>query len=201
MSDKVLRTYTFIDGQNLFRSVKRCFNYYHPNYDPLILSQKIASSLTCEEHPNTKCEITKVCFYTGVPQKKDNPFWNHIWSTKIRKLKNQGVHTFTKKIYYSGGEGREKGIDVRMALDIVRGYRKGNYDVAIIFSQDTDLEEAIEEVYDMRNEFNNRWVQLFCAFPYISNLCWGLNNTKWIKINKKLYDKCIDPRDYRPKRK
>jgi uncharacterized LabA/DUF88 family protein len=34
---------------------------------------------------------------------------------------------------------REKGVDVRLALDVVRYARDGSYEVAILFSQDQDL--------------------------------------------------------------
>ena len=40
----------------------------------------------------------------------------------------------------------EKGIDVRLALDVVPMARENLYDVALIFSQDQDLSEAADEV-------------------------------------------------------
>lgn len=42
--------------------------------------------------------------------------------------------------------GEEKGVDVRIALDIVRMAHRGDYDVALVFSQDQDLSEVAEEV-------------------------------------------------------
>ena len=42
--------------------------------------------------------------------------------------------------------GQEKGIDVRIALDIVRHALDDKYDVALIFSQDQDLSEAVDDV-------------------------------------------------------
>jgi len=42
--------------------------------------------------------------------------------------------------------GEEKGIDVRIALDIIRLAHRGEYEVALVFSQDQDLSEAAEEV-------------------------------------------------------
>lgn len=59
---------------------------------------------------------------------------------------------------------REKGIDLRLGLDLVRLARKNEYDLAIIFSQDTDLREAVREVFDLRKELN-RWISLECAYP------------------------------------
>lgn len=42
--------------------------------------------------------------------------------------------------------GQEKGVDVRLALDVVRLALENVYDVGLIFSQDQDLTEAVEEV-------------------------------------------------------
>jgi uncharacterized LabA/DUF88 family protein len=39
--------------------------------------------------------------------------------------------------------GEEKGMDVRLAVDVVRMAREKLYDVALIFSQDQDLSEAV----------------------------------------------------------
>ena len=41
---------------------------------------------------------------------------------------------------------REKGIDLRLALDLVSMARTGQFDVAAVFSQDQDLAEVAAEV-------------------------------------------------------
>jgi hypothetical protein len=40
-----------------------------------------------------------------------------------------------KAVYF----GREKGIDVRIAIDVLKMARNNQYDVAVVFSQDQDL--------------------------------------------------------------
>ena len=35
--------------------------------------------------------------------------------------------------------------------------------------------------------------------PEIPHRCW-IDGTDWIRIDRALYDSCIDPRDYRPKK-
>ena len=45
---------------------------------------------------------------------------------------------------------QEKGIDVALAVDLVRLAAQGAYDVAVVFSRDTDLMPALEAVRDMR---------------------------------------------------
>ncbi len=56
--------------------------------------------------------------------------------------------------------GEEKGIDVRMALDIISMAHRREYDVALVFSQDQDLSEAAQEIRAIAREpaglFNER---------------------------------------------
>ncbi|MBI3493130.1 MAG: NYN domain-containing protein [Acidobacteria bacterium] len=70
----------------------------------------------------------------------------------------------------------EKGIDVRIAIDIIRLAHRGKYDVALLFSQDQDLSELCAEIRTIAKEQARR-----------------------IKIDRATFDKCLDPRDYRPK--
>lgn len=45
---------------------------------------------------------------------------------------------------------REKGIDVALAVDLVRMAIKDEYEVGIVFSRDTDLLPAIETVFELK---------------------------------------------------
>jgi hypothetical protein len=51
--------------------------------------------------------------------------------------------------------GREKGIDVILALDLVLGAIRDEYDVAILFSGDTDLVPAIDEAISAGKRVEN----------------------------------------------
>ena len=107
-------------------------------------------------------------------------------------LPDGATHTFL--------DGDEKGIDVRLAIDVIMLAHKKEYDVALIFSRDQDLSEVADEV-KLISKDQNRWIKLASAFPYsaaVKNFR-GINNTMWIKILRKEYDNCIDLRDYRPK--
>jgi hypothetical protein len=66
----VKRAVAFIDGQNLYHTVKREFGYTYPNYDALRLAQTI-----CVAQGWT---LTQTRFYTGIPDARDDPFWNHF---------------------------------------------------------------------------------------------------------------------------
>jgi hypothetical protein len=51
--------------------------------------------------------------------------------------------------YLPGFDPREKGIDVQLAIDFVVMAVRGEYDVGILFSTDTDLKPALDAVCDL----------------------------------------------------
>jgi hypothetical protein len=95
---------------------------------------------------------------------------------------------------------QEKGIDVRLALDVVRMAHARAFDVAIVFSQDQDLSEVADELKIIVGE-QKRWIRMASAFPSspTSRNTRGVNHTEWIPIGRATYDGCLDRRDYRPK--
>ncbi|MEO3434253.1 NYN domain-containing protein [Inquilinus sp. CAU 1745] len=96
-------------------------------------------------------------------------------------------------------EGDEKGIDVRIALDVIRLAHEGAYDVALLFCRDQDLSEVAEEIKLIARE-RRRWIKIASAYPYSpAAKVRGINKTDWIQIDRATYDRCLDGRDYRPK--
>ena len=198
------RTIAFFDGQNLYGAVKEAFGYTYPNYNVQALANEICRL--------QGWQLDAVRFYTGVPRKDDNAFWHDFWSKKIAQMGKRKIEIYTRSLRYrnkriklpDGTEhtalvGTEKGIDVRLALDVVRLGLKRHYDVALIFSQDQDLSEVADEIRTISME-QHRWILVASAFPVSPTYGnpRGINNTQWIRIDRATYDKCIDPRDYRP---
>jgi len=72
------RTIAFIDGQNLYYSVHESFGYTYPNYHVVALSRFISQA--------KGRDFIQVRLYTGVPDKSDDPFWNHFWTYKMAML-------------------------------------------------------------------------------------------------------------------
>ena len=200
------RVIAFFDGQNLFHTAREAFGYFFPNYCPLSLATRI-----CKDH---NWSLQGIRFYTGIPDPDHSMFWNQFWTSKLGTLGHRGVAVFSRFLRYRNQEGKlpdgtkcsvlvaeEKGIDVRIALDVIRTARKNEFDVAIIFSQDQDFSELADEIRALANE-QKRWIKIVSAFPVspASKNKRGINNTDWIKIDRATYDACIDPKDYRPKR-
>jgi hypothetical protein len=94
--------------------------------------------------------------------------------------------------------GQEKGVDIRIALDMVRMAHQKAYDVALLFSQDQDLTEAVDEVKVIARE-QKRWIKVVSSFPvsptYRNRR--GIDKTDWVPIDRSTYDACLDPNDYR----
>lgn len=87
---------------------------------------------------------------------------------------------------------------MRIALDVIGKAVRNEYDVAIVFSQDQDLSEVADEIRIIARQ-QNRWIRMACPYPIsptVSNRR-GINGTQWIKIDRTLYDACLDPKDYR----
>ncbi len=201
----ICRVHTFFDAQNFFLTAKECFGYSYPNFDPIKLSQLVTGF-------ENKRVLNKVHFYTGVHSINENEYLHKLWMNKLQGLRRADVDVHYRILRYTemkhlnrNGEReiikkpREKGIDVKIAVDLIRLARKGLFDTMIIFSQDTDLNEAINELYEIKKEFN-RWIRFESAFPFIQGMKnpRGLERTEWRKISKDMFDQCIDERDYRP---
>src|SRR5882724_1554543 len=105
---------------------------------------------------------------------------------KLAAMGRQGVYVVSRPLRYrnqtvrlpDGTEhtvlvGEEKGIDVRIALDVIRLARRREYDVAVVLSQDQDLAEVAEEI------------RVIAA------------GTGSLDQDRVLYDACLDRRDYR----
>jgi uncharacterized LabA/DUF88 family protein len=67
-------------------------------------------------------------------------------------IKNDGFKLVPGRIMYDKGRIREKGTDVKIAVDLIVGAMKNKYDIAIIVSSDTDLIPAIEEVKNLKKK-------------------------------------------------
>lgn len=197
------RAIAFIDGQNLFHAAKESFGYNYPNYDVQCLSKAI-----CKQYG---WDLKATFFYTGIPDESDNTFWHHFWKAKLAHMGRMGIHVFSRPLRYRNQTvklpdgnthtflvGQEKGVDIRIALDIVRMARERDYDACLIFSQDQDLTEAVDEIKHIAVS-ENRWIKVACAFPTspTSRNKRGIDKTDWIKIDRATYDACLDHRDYR----
>jgi len=200
------RTIAFFDGQNLFHAARQAFGHTYPSYDPHLLAAGVCAM--------RGWDLAQVRFYTGVPARKDDPFWHDFWTNKLAHLRRRGAAVYSRPLVYreqvarlpdgrqcSFLSGEEKGIDVRIAIDVINLAWQSALDVALIFSQDQDLSEVAREIREIARS-QSRWIKAASAFP-VSQLRAnrkGINCSDWIRIDRAAYDACLDPKDYRPKK-
>ena len=196
-----MRAIVLIDGQNLYHMARRAWAsgpdspYAWPSYDV----DKLARVLVSRMPGRT---LTETRFYTGVPDRAAGPsqqFWHSFWSNKIRHLRNRGVYVYRGRV---NAGGQEKGVDVSLALDLVRATYDQRYEVAIIVSQDWDFGPAVRLAKEIARTQGRRLVFESC-FPIgpgsLSRR--GVPGTTWLPIDQATYDACHDSIDYRPKRR
>ena len=191
-----MRVIVFIDGQNLYHGAKDAWSpplagasrYYWPCYDV----EKLAEALVPRESDRT---LAQVRIYTGVPSILVNEHWHHFWNNKLRYLSNRGVVVYRGRINRSG---QEKGVDVSLAIDLIRLTYEEQYDGAIIVSQDWDFGPAIRLAGEIsRAQGNNPFFEsAFCVGPGTHSTR-GIPGTTWVEIDQTMYDSCFDPREYR----
>lgn len=200
-----LYSMAFFDAQNLYRHAREAFEqfsekdcYHHPSFDPLKLHQKVA------DHFGWKPNLTR--FYSGIPLQSDNEMWGGYWANRKLALSRARVQVTTRPLRYHTEEfedgsiikvPHEKGIDIRIALDLVACARRKEFDVAIIFSQDQDLAEAVVELKDIAR-VQGRTIKIVSAFPENKFASRGIDKTDWFPMAMSFYEACLDERDYRP---
>ena len=193
-----------MDGQNLYHAARESFGYTYPNYDVRALSKAL-----CEAQG---WGLKEVRFYTGIPDAADDAKWNHFWTHKLATMGRQGIAVFSRSLRYrhrtvqlpdgsthSFLSGEEKGVDVRLALDVIRMAHRRQFDVGLVFSQDQDLSEVAAEIRAIAQE-QERWIKIASAFPYspTTRNRRGIDKTDWIRIDRATYDACLDHRHYWP---
>ena len=119
----VKRAVSFVDGQNLYHHAKAAFGHPVPNYDPWALAGAV-----CQQRGFRNVGVR---FYTGVPLVQKDPKWHGFWRRRLLRMRHHGIDTTERPLHYrrvqSPGPGgpklieipQEKGIDVRISLDVV----------------------------------------------------------------------------------
>lgn len=132
-----------IDGSNFYRGVKRLLpNLHLTTFKYLELAKSIVKT--------TKIHVT---YYVGEIRQFENNRKSQILFSNQQKLftnlRNQKIEVKLGYLLLSDGKFHEKGVDVQIAVDMVRGAIKKEYDTCYLLSSDTDLLPAIQTA---RNE-------------------------------------------------
>ncbi len=145
--DKKERVAVYIDGGNTYRRLK-----------DLGIPEKLAriDYSAFIEHLIGERKLVSKRYYIGIVRNVDGSEKAEKMVKDQQKflnnLKTEGFEVKYGRIMYDDGNIREKGVDIKLAVDLVIGATDNLYDTAIVISSDTDLIPAIKYVFKAKNK-------------------------------------------------
>ena len=129
----------YIDGSNTYNKLKKL---------GLPEEGKRFDFSAFVDHLTGSRQLVSKRYYVGIVRNHDNSEKSEELVKKqqqfLETLRSSGFEVKAGKIMYDGGRIREKGVDVKLAIDLVVGAADNLYDTAIVISSDTDLIPAIK---------------------------------------------------------
>lgn len=140
------RAFIIIDGSNFYHRLKELKIINQLNFD----YGSFVNSFT------QKCILVHKGYYVGaVRENIRSPKSHQLMINQQRLIGRLKKYGFKEEFGYllkSGGVYHEKGVDVKMAMDILVGAYEKKYDVVYLISSDTDLLPVIEKVKLMKKK-------------------------------------------------
>ncbi len=131
----------YIDGGNFYQ---RIFNDYKLHF----LSFQMNKFCNFLVEPNKK--IIGIRYYIGqIKQYPNNQKSINLYNSQqkiLQKIKNEGIYTVLGRIQKIGNTYKEKGVDMRIGLDLLEGAYEDKFDTALVISSDGDLAPALKMV-------------------------------------------------------
>lgn len=197
------RVAVFIDYQNAYKGARESFGLDSDHFTSgQIFPRRLGLLLTDRNrHLDAGRTLERVEVFRGEPSTKHSPKGQAAAQRQRRYWEAQErVHPCTRPLkYYPSGydaagnrrfSPREKGIDVLIALHMVMGAMRNEYDVAVLMSGDTDLLPAVETVIELGKVCEvASWTNRF-PLKLRSRRLW----CHWLQ--RKDYDFVADPTDY-----
>jgi len=174
MSERVM---VFIDGSNLYHSLKTNFNRTDIDIGKFV--KKLVGRRT----------LTRIYYYNARVGMKEEPerykaqsaFFNSVNNIPYTELR-------LGRLVYNNWPAvppYEKGTDVQLAVDMITHSFKNNYDVAILVAGDNDFVSAVQAVKD-----NGKHIEVALFGKEGTSRQLRAAADKVITINKKYLDRC-----------
>jgi len=140
------RAFVFIDGGNFYFKLKELTSKLDGKFSLIDFNFRGFSEWLVK--PN---ELLEIRYYLGIiKRERNNPKSERLYADQqklIGRLQQQSINiTFGHVIRHPDKTHHEKGVDVRLAVEMIRFAREDKYDMAYLVSSDTDLVAAVEEV-------------------------------------------------------
>lgn len=140
------RAFVFIDGSNFYFRLKELSGQIDGKYSLLDFNFRGLAEWIAYPY-----SLIEVHYYVGALRRQRNSEKSETMYANQQKLiaKLQQQHIFLtlgQLIQHPDKTFHEKGVDVRLAVEMIRFARENKYDIAYLLSSDTDLVAAVEEV-------------------------------------------------------
>lgn len=151
------RVVVFIDEANVFEDAKRAFGAGDPQITGRIKPMRYGMLLTGREPLGTAGDrqLAQVRVYAGQPSNKHDPSSYAAHRRQVATWEKAGATVIARPLRYPREypllRPEQKGVDVQIAIDIVVMAIRGEYDVGILASADTDLRPALEACHTLGN--------------------------------------------------
>jgi uncharacterized LabA/DUF88 family protein len=135
----VQKVCVFIDGSNFYHGVKNQFGNTHIDF------YKLSMALCGSQRM-----LVRTYYYNAPVNKEDD---EEMYKSQQRFFASLDRTSYlTKKLgrlEHRGGSVIEKGVDIFLAVDMMKYAYNNSYDVAILISSDGDFSEAVNAVKDL----------------------------------------------------
>lgn len=139
------RAAVFIDGNNFYFRLKNLCEGFDKTVRLLEFGHRAFSEWLVK--PN---ELVEIRYYIGALKRRNGEKSEKMYADQqklLAKLQDQKIGiVLGQLIQHPDKTFHEKGVDVRLAVEMIRLAREDRYDVAYLVSSDTDLVPAVEEV-------------------------------------------------------
>lgn len=172
------RNLVIFDGSNFYHKVKSlCPNKHLTNFNYIKLVTLITDSPT---------NIVEYCV-GEIRKSPKNPISEILYKNQqalFYNLQTQGINVKRGFMLENKGKFHEKGVDVRIAVDLLKGALKNEYDNCFLITSDTDIIPAIEEARLVGKKV------VYVGFSHAPNKAMSSNCSKTIAITKKMLERC-----------
>ena len=197
-----VRVGVFIDWQNCYRTARDAFGFAGSGIDGNVYPLKLARALAMSRgQGNPAGELTRLRIYTGrASQHHDARTYaaNRRQFAAWTKGNGDLVEVIARTLDYKLGRPREKGIDVQLAIDMVRTTLfEDEHDVAVLVSADTDLLPAIELIAQRQGTAAIGVATWEGPYWAPSPLTLRGVTIRQHQPTRRVYDQLADPTDYR----
>ena len=140
------RAFVFIDGGNFYFKLKDLTSKLDGKHSLIDFNfRRFAEWLV---KPN---ELLEIRYYLGaIKRERNNPKSEQLYANQqklIGRIQQQNIIIILGHVIrHPDKTHHEKGVDVRLAVEMIKFARENKYDIAYLVSSDTDFVVAIEEI-------------------------------------------------------